>query len=165
MLLLAAEGLVRPFYPPFLATGWDEGLYLFPPQSCYPPYADGHQASIIRGHEMLGGFPHEGFMDLQFFRLLKGAPAVELDPLGRLKEEPIIRQIGTYQACPKLAYLLEFALGDGGIIISALNLDPELPEARYLLGGVLKYAASGRSRSQNRLSLKAMEYLASETNL
>ncbi|MDP7740559.1 MAG: glycoside hydrolase family 2 TIM barrel-domain containing protein [Lentisphaeria bacterium] len=165
VLLLAGEGLVRPFYPPFLAEGWDEGLHLFAPQACYPPFADGYQASIIRAHRMLGNFPHEGFMDLQFFRLLVDAPAVELDPLGRLKEEPVIRQFGTYQACPKLAYLLEFALGEGGIIISAFNLDPKLPEARYLLSQMLRYAAGKEFRPQNRLSAKATGYLVSETNL
>jgi len=165
VLLIAGEGIVRHFYPPFLAEGWDEGLYLFAPQACYPPYEDGHQGSIIRKHRMLGDFPHEGFMDLQFFRMLVDAPAVELDPLGRLKEEPVIRQFGTYQVCQKLAYLLEFALGKGGIIISALNLDPKLPEARYLLSQILKYAAGSDFHPKNALSAKAIKYLISETNL
>ncbi|MAE67247.1 MAG: hypothetical protein CMJ18_23545 [Phycisphaeraceae bacterium] len=165
VLLLAGEGVVRPFYPPFPATGWEEGLYLFAPQSCYPPFADGHQASIIRAHDMLGRFPHEGFMDLQFFRLLVGAPAIELDPLGRLKEEPVIRQFGTYQTCPKLAYLLDFALGEGGMIISALNFDPKVPEARYLLSQILAFAAGKRFGSKNTLSKKASEHLVSETGM
>ena len=104
-------------------------------------------------------------MDLQFFRLLIDAPAIELDPIGRLKEEPVIRQFGTYQACPKLAYLLTFTLGGGGIIFSALNYDPKVPEAQHLLAQILKYAAGPEFRSQNTLSAKATKYLISETNL
>jgi len=162
VLLIAGEGLVRPFFPKF---GFREGQYFFLPPASYPPYEDGHQGTIVRNHKMLGDFPHEGFCDLQFFRMIDRHAPIELDPFGKLKEEPVIRQIGTYQVCQKLAYLVEFALGKGGIIISSLNLDPKLPEARYLLSQILKYAAGSDFHPKNALSAKAIGYLISETNL
>ena len=114
---------------------------------------------------MLGNFSHEGFCDLQFFRMIDKSPPIELDPFGELKDEPVIRQIGTYQVCQKLAYLMEFVIGRGGMIISALDLDPKLPEANYLLSQILRYAAGKDFRPKDRLSRKAIEYLISETNL
>lgn len=162
VFLIAGEGLLRPFFPKF---SFKEGHYFFLPPASYPPYEDGHQGTIIRNHPMLRCFPHEGFCDLQFFRLIGSVPPVELDPFGDLKEEPVIRQIGTYQVCQKLAYLVEFSIGKGGIVISALNLDPKLPEADYLLSQILKYAASDEFKPKDKLSGSGIEFLVSETNL
>jgi hypothetical protein len=162
VLLIAGEGLRRPFFPKF---GYTEGKYFFLPPASYPPYEDGQQGTVVRRHKILGDFPHEGFCDLQFFRMIDKSPPIELDPFGALKEEPVIRQVGTYQVCQKLAYLIEFAFGKGGIIICALDLNPKLPEARYLLSQILTYAAGKNFRPKNRLSRKAVEFLISETQL
>ena len=140
MVLAASEGLVRPFNPKF---GHKLGHYFFTPPANYPPYEDGHDGTIILDHRMLGGFPHEGFADLQFFRMISDSPPLELESLGLDEGDPVIRVLHSYSVCHPLGYLIERRLGKGGLILTALNLDQSLPEARYLLAAICAYAVSG----------------------
>lgn len=139
VILAASEGLVRPFRPKF---GHRLGHYFFTPPANYPPYEDGHDGTIILDHPMLGDLPHEGFADLQFFRMITDAPPLELEPLGLNSGDPVIRVLHSYPVCHPLGYLIERRLGKGGLILSALNLDQSLPEARYLLAQICGYAPS-----------------------
>lgn len=82
-----------------------------------------------------------------------------------VKEEPVIRAISTYQICHPLAYIIEFTLGKGGLIISSLNLDPKLPEARYLLSSILRYAAGHKFVSRDILSSRAIDFLVTESQI
>ena len=77
VILVATEGLVRPHHQLF---GYVK--YFFTPPANYSPYEDGQNGTVIRNHAMLGGFPHEGFADFQFFRLIDEAPPLDLEPLG-----------------------------------------------------------------------------------
>lgn len=137
VILVASEGLVRPYRPKF---GMTLGHYFFTPPANYPPYEDGHDGTIISDHAMLGDLPHEGFADLHFFRMITNAPPLDLEPLGLNTGDPVMRVIHSYPVCRPLAYLMECALGRGGLILSALNLDQSLPEARYLLAQICRYA-------------------------
>jgi len=112
VVLAAAEGLVRPF-PPKLGGG---GYFFLPPAN-YPPLEDGHGGCIVREHPMLGGLPHEGFADLQFYRLIDGSPSIDLEPLGLGRVRPVVQPLSTYFTCLPLGYLLEVALGKGGLIL------------------------------------------------
>ncbi|NQU09711.1 hypothetical protein HQ590_02895 [bacterium] len=139
VLLAAAEGLVRPHPPNF---GFVK--YFFAPPANYGPYEDGQNGTVIRDHPMLGQFPHEGFADLQFYRMIDAAPPLDLEPFGLNDEDPVIRVIHRYPVCHPLGYLLERRSGQGRLILSALDLDPAWSEARYLLGAIAAYAAGHR---------------------
>jgi len=157
LLLAAPEALLRPF-PEKLGGG---GYFFLPPAN-YPPLEDGHSGTVISDHPMLGALPHEGFADLQLYRLIARAAPLDLEPLGLGAVRPVIRVLSTYFVCLPLAYLLEVSLGKGGIILCALNLDEKLPEARYLLGTMLSYAAGSSFRPKARLSAAALERLIAD---
>lgn len=127
-LLAAGEGLVRPHRPNF---GYVQ--YFFTPPANYGPYEDGQNGTVVRAHPLLSDFPHEGFADLPFFRLIDNAPPLDLEPLGLHDEDPIIRVIHRYPVLHPLGYLVERSCGAGRLILSALELRPQWPEARYLL--------------------------------
>lgn len=156
ILLVAGEGLVRAFYP---KLGLTTGRYFFLPPANYPPLEDGNSGTIIAHHPMLGDLPHEGFADLQFYRLIAGSPPLDLLPFGNLASEPVIRALSTYFVCHPLAYLAEFAVGKGGVIISALDLNQEWPEARYLLASILRYASGRAFQPKDALSTSGLEHL------
>ncbi len=137
VLLAASEGLVRSFQP---KLGMRD-QYFFTPPANYPPYEDGQNGTIISDHPLFGDFPHEGFADLQFYRLITGQPPLDLEPLGLAAGTPILRVIHSYPVSRPLAYLVERRWGQGGLVITALNLDQTWPEARWLAGEMCRYAA------------------------
>ncbi|MFA6110394.1 MAG: sugar-binding domain-containing protein [Candidatus Latescibacterota bacterium] len=136
VLLAATEGLVRPHPPNF---GYVR--YYFTPPANYAPYEDGQNGTLVADHPLLGAFPHEGFADLHWFRLIDQSPPLDLEPLGLTDGEPVIRVIHRYPVCRPLAYLHEVAVGRGRLILCALGLSPDWPEARYLLARIRAYAA------------------------
>jgi hypothetical protein len=156
VILCASEGLVRPFRPKF---GFSEGHYYFTPPANYPPYEDGHDGTIIESHPMLGDFPHEGFADLQFFRMMDKAPPLELEALGMGRVDPVIRVMHSFPVARPLAYLAEAAVGRGGVILCALDLDQANPEARHLLGCLSAYAAGRLFAPRHALSEEVLGYI------
>jgi hypothetical protein len=156
VLLAASEGLTRPFHP---KLGLGTGRYYFLPPANYPPLEDGHSGTIVQRHPMLGDLPHEGFADLQLYRLIGESPPLDLMPFEPCGGEPVIRAISTYFVSYPVAYLAEFRLGRGALIVSALDLSQKLPEARYLLSSILKYAGQQRVRPRAELTGSAVRYL------
>ncbi len=153
-VLAAGEGLVRPFTP---KLGLTTGRYFFLPPANYPTYEDGNSGTIINEHPMLGDIPHDGFADLQFYRTVAESPPVDLRPFGGCCTEPVIRSFSTYFVCHPLAYLLEFKVGKGGLIISSLDLNQKWPEARYLLASILRYASGHEFDPKDVLSESAVQ--------
>lgn len=160
VILAASEGLTRPFNPKF---GFTLGHYFFTPPANYPPYEDGHDGVIINPHPLLGDLPHEGFADLQFFRMISPAPPLDLEPLGLTEGEPIIRVMHSYPIGRPLGYLYEGAVGLGRLILSALHLDPSWPEACYLLAQMGQYATGHSLAPAMPLSEEAIEALLAGT--
>ncbi len=154
VLLAAGEGLVRPLHPKLGMRN----QYFFTPPANYPAYEDGQDGTIILPHPLLGDFPHEGFADLQFFRLIDGCPPLDLEPLGLTAADPVIRVIHSYPVGRPLGYLLECAWGQGSFILCSLGLDQSHLEARHLLTRICAYALD--SPFQPNLGLTA-EALAS----
>jgi len=137
VILAAGEGLVKPYNPKF---GFTLGQYYFTPPANYPPYEDGHDGTIIQDHPLLGDFPHEGFADLQFFRMMDKAPSMPLEPLGLNGADPVIRVMHSFPVGRSLGYLVDAAYGQGRLIICALELNQAWPEARALLNRLIAYA-------------------------
>lgn len=161
VLLAAGEGLVRPFQPKLGMPN----QYFFTPPANYPTYEDGQDGTIILPHPMLGDFPHEGFADLQYFRLIDGYPPLDLEPLGLTGGDPVIRVLHSYPVGRPLGYLLEGRWGQGSIIICALGLDQSRLEARYLLVRICAYGVGQDRRPNLELTEEAMAALIRETGL
>ncbi len=145
ILLAATEGLLYMFEPKFvnpIHTDTEAAHYFFTPPAAYPPFENGHCGTIIQDHPVFAGFPHEGFADLQFYRMIGESAGVEIHPLGLDKEDPIVRVMHQYHVSRPLAYMLEFAYGAGGCLLLSLDLNQEWPEARYLLNEICAYLAS-----------------------
>ena len=161
VILAASEGLVRPSRS---KLGLKDFYYFTPPAN-YPTYEDGQNGTIIADHPVLGDFPHEGFADLQFFRMIRSAPPLDLDGPGLNSGDPVIRVLHCYPVFRPLAYLVECGLGKGTIIICALDLDQSLPEGRYLLAQICEHAVSGVSQPMMELSDIAIRNLIFGTSI
>jgi len=159
VILCASEGLVRPF-PPKL--GLAEGRYFFLPPANYPSFEDGNSGTIILSHPILGNFPHKGFADLQFYRMIANFPPIDLLVLGC--KNPVIRSISTYFISHPLGYLVLFSYGKGLLVITSLNLDPRLSEARYLLLQMVDYLSHPEG-GEEIISEKAIEFLVSISSI
>lgn len=162
VILAASEGLLRPFNPKF---GFALGHYFFTPPANYPPYEDGHDGTIIRRHPLLGALPHEGFADLQFFRLITNAPPLDLEPLGLTDGEPVIRVMHSFPVGRPLGYLVDGALGHGALIVCALKLDQTWPEARFLLVQMCQYAVGDALQPSLTLTADAVARLVAGVSL
>jgi hypothetical protein len=156
VLLAASEGLTRPFHP---KLGLGVGRYFFLPPANYPPLEDGHSGTIVQRHPMLGDLPHEGFADLQLYRLIGESAPLDFVPFEACGAEPVIRAISTYFVSYPVAYLAEFRLGKGALIVSALDLSQKRPEARYLLASILRYATRPRVKPKAGLRASALQHL------
>ena len=154
VILAASEGLIRPHSPLFSYV-----KYFFTPPANYSPYEDGQNGTVIAAHSMLGALPHEGFADWQFFRLIDNAPPLDIKPLDMDDADPVIRVIHRYPTLHPLAYLVERRVGKGALLLSALELNPEWIEARWLLNQLCRYAASAECRPESELSDAAIAQL------
>ena len=131
----------------------------------YMPDEDGQSGTIIRDHPMLGDLPHEGFADLQLFRLIENAPPIDVAPFDLVTMEPVIRVIHRYPVFHPLAYLIEGRCGRGGLILCALDLSPAFAEERYLLDRICEYAAGTGFSPKQDLSEAALTRIVDATAL
>ena len=157
VVLAASEGFVRPSRSKLEL----QDFYYFTPPANYPTYEDGQNGTIIADHPVLGDFPHEGFADLQFFRLIRSAPPLDLEGLGLNSGDPVIRVLHCYPISRPLAYLAECSLGKGTIIFCALDLNQSLPEGRYLLTKICEHAVNGVPQPMMELPDAALERIVS----
>ena len=162
VILAASEGLVRPFRS---KLGLGFGTYFFTPPANYPPYEDGHDGTIIAHHPMLGDMPHEGFADLQFYRLFAEHPPLDLAHFGPRGWDPVFRPIHCYPVGRSLGYLAEAGVGAGVAILCALDLDQALPEGRYLAAQLAAYAVGDALRPRVALSEEHAARLVDATAL
>lgn len=156
LALAASEGLVRPFGA---KLGARSGRYFFLPPANYPPYENGQSGTIIEDHPALGHLPHDGYADLQLYRPIADSPPIDLRRLGGWSVDPIIRAISTYFVFHPLAYLVEFELGKGGVLICSLDLDQRWPECRVLLDSMARYLTGEKIQTNNRMSHKTLDRL------
>jgi hypothetical protein len=133
-VLAAGEGLVRPHRPLF---GYVK--YFFTPPANYSPYEDGQNGTVVAEHPMLGDFPHGGYAGWPFFRMMENAPPLDLEPLGLADSDPVIRVIHRYPVLHPLAYFVERRVGEGRLVLCALELDPDWVEARWLLSAICRH--------------------------
>jgi hypothetical protein len=102
---------------------------------------DGNFGTVIAPHPAIARFPHEGFCDWQFARMMTGGTAVQFAGL-REAFEPIIEIVSSYKAPKPQAALFELRVGAGRLLVCTLKLAPSDPAAAYLRAQLLAYAAS-----------------------
>lgn len=160
VILAAGEGMVRPHSPNF---GYVK--YFFTPPANYAPYEDGQNGTVILDHPMLGDFPHDGFADLQCFRMIDDSPPLDLVPLDLADADPVIRVIHRYPVCRPLGYLAERRVGKGVLIVCALDLNPSWPEARFLLSRLCEYALALEKPPREEISPVGLARIMTATQL
>jgi beta-galactosidase len=102
----------------------------------------GNSGTVITPHPALADFPHEGLCDLQFVWMVREAIPMEFEPLRPYGVTPIIRAIDWYRTNRNNAYLLEFRVGKGRVLVTCLNVLPRLEdhiEARSFVECLLRY--------------------------
>ncbi len=136
--LLSSRGAVientAKFYGIFRTIPWNAGT-------------SGNSGTVISHHPAMAAFPHEGVCDLPFLHMLKGYLPMEFSPLRQYGVAPIIRGIDHYLANRNNAYLLEFRVGNGKVLVTSLGVLPNLAkriEVRHLFGSLLNYTQSPR---------------------
>lgn len=140
------------FYPIYRTIPWNAG-------------SSGNSGTVIAHHPAMEAFPHEGLCDLPFVSMLRGFLPMEFTPLRRHGVTPIIRGIDHYYSNRNNAYLLEFNVGEGKVLVCSMGVLKELKpnttsqanwgnaaafvpnrtiQAQYLLKCFVDYAQSGR---------------------
>ena len=158
VILAASEGLVRPTSPSWPPM-WNAARYFYTPPANYPTYEDRMNGTIIQKHPALGNLPHESFADLLFFRMIGNSAPVDIEALGLVEGDPIIRCIHQYAVGRSLAYLAECALGKGGLILCSLDMNQSWPEARYLFEQLCRYADGDKFKPETRMRAETLKRL------
>lgn len=117
--------------------------------------------AAIAQHPAFGDFPHDGFLNSGWFRMVDTAE--KLDAGHKFRQvEPLMVGIGreTAYGFGTLGYPLGFNLyafqsraEQGKLLATGLNLMSENPEAVYLLDQFIRYARSEKFAPQGRLDL------------
>ena len=138
--LLFSQGAVientRPDHGIFRTIPWNRG-------------DSGNSGTVIDTHPALAAFPQEGMCDLPFLPMLCGGKPMEFEPLRQYGVTPIIRGIGHYKTNRNNAYLLEFGVGEGRVLVTSLGVLDQLGnhiQARYLMKCLVDYALGGEFR-------------------
>jgi hypothetical protein len=156
---LEAGARVLCLYNP-LATGEKQGCLQFPyVKDHFKPviWDRGHQmGAVIRDSKATEAFPHDGWADFQFARLIEGAVKVNLDDFP-VNIDPIIEGIdrpvrdrmsvimGTStefnptEYMRKFGYLFEMKVGAGRLLVCTFNFSDHHVETEYLLSALLAY--------------------------
>ncbi|MDG0811447.1 hypothetical protein [Cohnella rhizosphaerae] len=148
VLLLAGESeLYDAVMTKYLPVFWN---YLM-----FSEQAGGTMGAIVRDHPALGGFPHDGRSDWQWYRLLNGTPAICLDAVPGVR--PIVEIVDNFNRAKRLAAILEARVGAGRLLVSTLAwrtpADFKRPESAYLFGELLGYALGDRFEPEATLTV------------
>jgi Glycosyl hydrolases family 2, sugar binding domain/Glycosyl hydrolases family 2/Glycosyl hydrolases family 2, TIM barrel domain len=132
--VLFSQGAVientRPGHGMFRTIPWNRG-------------DSGNSGTVISRHPALDAFPHEGMCDLPFLPMLCAGKPMEFEPLRQYGVTPIIRGIGHYKTNRNNAYLLEFGVGEGKVVVTSLGILDQLDQhiqARHFLKCLVEYA-------------------------
>jgi len=117
--------------------------------------------TAVAEHPAFGGFPHDGYLGEQFFRLTQST--VRMNKGGYKNVDHLMLGYGYDRRAEcsggpgnlgYLLYLYQAKAGNGKILGSGLNLLSDHPEAAYLLDEFIKYAKSKRFRPKGVLDVE-----------
>jgi len=95
--------------------------------------------TAILEHPAFGNFPHDGYLNELFFRIIKSA--AEMKNGGYKYVEPLMAGHGRKGY---LLYVFQAKAANGKILASGLDLLSDKPEAAYLLNEFINYAKSDK---------------------
>ncbi len=102
----------------------------------------GHSGALINPHPVWRRFPHEEFMDWQFFPLMNGSRSISCD--REMPEyRPLMELIPSFKLIRFKSMLSEFRVGRGRIIMTGLVLADDEPAGRFLKHELLSYLDGG----------------------
>ncbi|MDE3276735.1 MAG: hypothetical protein PUJ80_12050 [Verrucomicrobiota bacterium] len=100
----------------------------------------GNYATVIDAmHPAMRGMPHEGFCGWQFRHMMEGGRAVQLE--ADVPFDPVIDVASSVKMPIRQAYLFEYRVGEGRLLVCSFRLDEGDPAARWLKAGLVRYAA------------------------
>lgn len=117
--------------------------------------AGGTMGAMMHAHPALGGFPHDGCSDWQWYHLFNGTPAICLDTVPHVK--PIVEIVDNFNRAKRLASVFEAQVGQGRLFVSSLAFrapaDWKRPESAYLFGELLNYVTGEDFRPEAKLTV------------
>jgi hypothetical protein len=138
----------------------------------------GHNCgAFLRDSKSLEGFPHDGFLDLQFYGLVEDSDKINLDDFP-VRVEPIIqgvdkatrdrfdvysyglRELQPAYTLRKFACLFELKVGKGRLLVSGFNftgLSWNVPETCALFESLLRYVTSAAFKPKAQMTAGALE--------
>ena len=133
LLFSKSSAIEEPFggYAMFRTLPWNGGL--------------GNCGTVISDNPALADFPHEDVCDFQFAWLIKTFQPMNFEELRKYNITPIIRGIDCYRTNKNLAYMMEFKVGQGKVLVTSLGVLPKLAErleARSMLETLVDYSKS-----------------------
>ncbi|MFH0797049.1 MAG: glycoside hydrolase family 2 TIM barrel-domain containing protein [Candidatus Omnitrophota bacterium] len=138
----------------------------------------GHNCgAFLRPSHAMDGFPHDGFLDMQFYELVDDCDKINLDDFP-VAVEPLIQgvdkatrdrfdvysyglsELQPFYTLRKFAYLFEIRVGSGRLLLTGLNftgLSRNVPETCALFESLLRYVVSDAFRPAAQISPEALE--------
>ncbi len=117
--------------------------------------AGGTMGAVVRPHEALGRFPHDGCSDWHWYHLLNGTPAICLDTVPEV--EPIVEIVDNFNRAKRLASAFEAQVGQGKLFVTTLAFrtppDWKRPESAYLFDEMLRYLLGDGFRPSARMTV------------
>jgi beta-galactosidase len=143
----------------FKGTIWDRG------HNC---------GGFLREHAMINDFPHEGFVDWQFYNLIEDSDKIDLDDFP-VPVEPIIEGVDKavrdrfdvhrfglsefqYEyTMRKFAYAFEVMVGAGRLLVTGMNfkgIERDVPEVCWMYESLMTYINSDQFRPVAAISVE-----------
>jgi beta-galactosidase len=107
----------------------------------FPDNVSSVMGMAIASHPALANFPHDGFSDWHWYRLVNDTPAICLDTIPFV--EPVVEVVDNFNRAKRLCYAFEAQVGNGRLFVSTWRLsDPAIsgyPEASFLFNEIVDY--------------------------
>ena len=118
----------------------------------------GNFATVIDpNHPIFARFPHAGFCDWRFRRLMDGAKVVQLE--ADVPFAPIV-DVASAVKCPiRQAAMFEYKVGEGRLLVCSFRFRETDPAAVYLRSKILDYASSDKFEPKDEISVGALAAL------
>jgi hypothetical protein len=117
-------------------------------------------------HPVFADFPTEFHSNWQWWELIHGAAAMQLDALPP-SLRPLVQPIDTWFEARRLGLLFEARVGDGGILICSMDLERDLDRrlvARQMRSSVLRYLQSDAFQPAATISDETVRQLVTRTD-
>ena len=102
----------------------------------------GHSGALINPHPVWARFPHDGYLDWQFYHLMSFSHSLVYDK--EMPEfAPAMELIPSFKLIRHKSMLSEFKVGAGRILMTGLVLDNDDPAGRFLKKELIRYLSEG----------------------